>query len=97
MDRRAFLKLAGGAWATTSLEPGPRGPTGRVVGASHEVGHLLRAPRSAPVDGPVEHAELVVIGSGVAGLGAAWRAAAAGVEALVLELEPFVGGTSTSG
>ncbi len=96
MDRRAILKWAAGAWATAGLSPGPRQATGRIVGASHAVGHLLRdgAPRTSSA--PPERADLVVVGSGVSGLSAAWRAAAAGVSSIVLELEPFVGGTSTS-
>lgn len=39
----------------------------------------------------------MIVGGGVSGLSAAWRLAAAGVDVTVLELEPFVGGTSTSG
>lgn len=44
-----------------------------------------------------ERADVVIVGSGASGLSAAWRLAALGVSSVVLELEPFIGGTSTYG
>jgi protoporphyrinogen oxidase len=40
---------------------------------------------------------VVIVGGGVSGLAAAWRLAAVGIESTVVELEPFVGGTSAFG
>ncbi|MEZ4298081.1 MAG: FAD-dependent oxidoreductase [Polyangiaceae bacterium] len=52
----------------------------------------LPASRALP-----ERTDVVIVGSGASGLSAAWRLAALGIECAVLELEPFVGGTSTYG
>jgi hypothetical protein len=96
IGRRDFLASVGVGWFADQALP-DRGPiAGSVLGASHRVGHLLRGtPPKA--DGPAERADIVIVGSGASGLNAAWRLQRAGVSALVLELEPFVGGTSTWG
>ncbi len=67
-------------------------PPGELVGASHEIGHRLRADPPARPDRWESH-DVVIIGAGVAGLAAAWRL---GTRPLVLELEPAIGGTSRS-
>lgn len=99
MDRRAFLTTLAAGWTVDALVPSPQKIGGRVIGASHGVGHLLRdggapSPSSA---GLPESADVVIVGGGVAGLSAAWRLAPLGLDVRVLELEPFVGGTSTWG
>ncbi len=54
--------------------------------------------RELPAPGPLpDRADVVIAGSGVSGLSAAWRLAALGISTTVLDLEPFVGGTSTYG
>jgi glycine/D-amino acid oxidase-like deaminating enzyme len=97
MDRRAFLSALAAGWLVDAVVPGHRAPQGRLIGASHAVGHLLR-DGGAPTDaGPPTRADLVIVGAGVAGLSAAWRLADVGLDVRVLELEPFPGGTSTWG
>lgn len=76
-------------------------PQGTIVGAAHEVGHRLRSPKllaaSNAQDAP-QQVEVAIVGGGVAGLSAAWRLSAAGVDDFVLlELEPEIGGTARSG
>lgn len=94
MRRRDLLSTLGVSWFADQVLPDRGAIGGRVLGASHRVGHLLREP-PALADGPAEHTDVVIVGSGASGLNAAWRLRDAGVSALVLELEPFVGGTST--
>jgi protoporphyrinogen oxidase len=111
VERRAFLTSVAGGWLASTLLPDRAPMKGRVLGASHGAGHALRG--APPALGPAgasdlysaasepgalpERADVVVIGSGASGLSAAWRLAALGIPALVLELEPFAGGTSTYG
>lgn len=67
------------------------------MGAADEVGHRLR---SGPIPRPSrrEVHDVAIVGSGIAGLAAAWRLAAAGIrDVVVLDLEPVAGGTSRSG
>lgn len=72
-------------------------PPGEIVGASADVGHRLREQRTFAPERWERH-EVAIVGSGIAGLAAAWRLAAAGVRDIVmLELEPAIGGTSRSG
>ncbi|HEX7153981.1 MAG TPA: FAD-dependent oxidoreductase [Thermoanaerobaculia bacterium] len=72
-------------------------PPGVIAGASADFGHRLRTER-APAPTEWEAHDVVVIGSGIAGLAAAWRMRHAGLhDVLVLELEPSIGGTSRSG
>lgn len=120
MRRRAFLAQVAGGWLASTLLPDRAPMAGRVLGASHGAGHLLRGaggPAAAPppplppadLDAALvgreipsagalpERADVVIVGSGPSGLSAAWRLAALGVGSVVLELEPFVGGTSTFG
>lgn len=98
LSRRAFLTAVGAGWAVDQLRPTPAPLAGERVGASHAVGHLLRDPVSLPApSGPPERCDVVVVGGGVAGLSAAWRLAGSGLAVRVLELEPFLGGTSAWG
>jgi len=94
MDRRAFLTALATGWLVDTSAPSARCPSGRIVGASHKAGHLLREERSISADGPPDRADLVIVGGGVAGLSAAWRLAPAGLDVRVIELERFAGGTS---
>lgn len=77
----------------------PRLPTeGGFVGTSHEAGHKLRDGYSpAPPDNAWKTADVVIVGGGVAGLSAARKLKQAGIDFVLLELEPKVGGTSVSG
>lgn len=98
-SRRAFLQLVGGSFVLGQLTPPPRVIAGARLGASHEVGHRLLAsrgaePPAAPDDD--ERCDVAIVGGGVSGLSAAWRLGGLGLDVRVYELEPFVGGTSSS-
>jgi hypothetical protein len=93
-SRRAFLIATAGGFVVGQLAPPPRAAFGRTLGASHEVGHLLRDGLPDVPHAGAETCDVVVVGAGVAGLSAAWRLAPAGLDVRVLDLEPFVGGTS---
>ncbi|MEZ4445788.1 MAG: FAD/NAD(P)-binding protein [Polyangiaceae bacterium] len=95
--RRDLLASLAVGWFADQVLPDHPHITGALVGASHRVGHRLRLPLPSPDGEPPERAEVVVVGSGVSGLTAAWRLREAGLSARVLELEPFLGGTSTWG
>lgn len=71
---------------------------GRIVGASHALGHLLREPGGLPPPGTTERTAVVIVGGGVAGLAAAWHLARRGVrDMVVLELEDAPGGNARAG
>lgn len=77
----------------------PRLPVeGGFVGTSHEAGHKLRdGYRPRPTADAWSTADVVIVGGGVAGLTAARKLKRAGVDFVLLELEPEVGGTAVSG
>ena len=104
ISRKAFIKGTLGAagliflggmggcdpFATPSL-------TGKVKGASHERGHLLRNI-SLPSSTSKEQVEILIVGAGVAGLSAARWLKKNGIENFkILELEPLPGGNSAAG
>ncbi|MBK8258150.1 MAG: FAD-dependent oxidoreductase [Polyangiaceae bacterium] len=116
MQRRAFLSAVAGGWVASSVLPDRRPVHGRIMGASHSVGHALRGNDARPaalnpadIDAALpgreiaapapfpDRTDVLIVGGGASGLSAAWRLAALGVESVVCELEPFVGGTSTYG
>lgn len=97
MRRRELLQTTAVAWFAEQALGDDRRIHGELKGASHAVGHLLRTAIERPPTAPPERAEVVVIGSGASGLSCAWRLASAGVATRILELESFVGGTSTWG
>ncbi|HZO15446.1 MAG TPA: NAD(P)-binding protein [Polyangiaceae bacterium] len=90
MRRRELISALAAGWLAERVRDEMQGA---IVGASHTSGHRLRGPLP-PARGPSERADVVIVGSGVSGASAAWRLAAAGVEARMLELESFAGGTS---
>jgi hypothetical protein len=96
IGRRDFLATVGVGFLVEQLLGDDRRIAGTIVGASHAAGHRLR---EAPLlsDGPTERVEVVIAGSGASGASAAWRLAAAGIRATMLELEPRPGGTSAWG
>src|SRR5262249_10262218 len=87
----------GAGWLVSTVAPGRDAPRGRVLGASHALGHLLRDGATPEPAGPPERADVVIVGGGISGLSAAWRLGKSGLDVVVLELESFLGGTSTSG
>ena len=97
MNRRSFLGGVAAGWLLDTALPPPPRVQGRIVGAAHRVGHLLRDGGAAAGTLDEERADVVVVGAGVSGLSAAWRLAPLGLDVVVADLEPFVGGTSTYG
>lgn len=97
MERRAFLTALATGWAVDMVMPERKTVGGQIIGASHKVGHLLRDGGAKKTDDSPDVADVVVVGGGIAGLAAAWRLSPAGLDVRVLELESFVGGTSTWG
>lgn len=99
MDRRAFLSSVAAGWLVHAALPGRRPIEGALLGASHAAGHLLRDGHvsGSTFGAPPDRADVVIVGGGVSGLSAAWRLAEAGLDLLVLELEPRPGGTSAWG
>jgi predicted NAD/FAD-dependent oxidoreductase len=96
-SRRGFVAATAAGWLASQIAP-PKAPIrGNLVGASREVGHLLRDGAAKGAVRSTERAEVVVVGGGVSGLSAAWRLRGAGVRATIVDLEPFVGGTSAWG
>lgn len=68
------------------------------MGAGHALGHRLREGRAWPPPARTERTAVVIVGGGVAGLGAAWQLARAGVrDVLLLELEDAPGGNARGG
>ena len=74
-------------------------PSGGIVGQSVDIGHILR--EGSRFDVSNEHwqnTDVVIVGSGIAGLSAAWKLKGSGFTAfMIMELEKNAGGTSSSG
>lgn len=95
--RRAVLLATASGWVT-AMTPPPRPVSGAVIAARHELGHLLRDGgwQELP-EGPPRTVDVVIVGGGVSGLSTAWRLAPLGLNVLLCELEPELGGTSVAG
>ena len=96
-SRRDFLAGTVSGWLASQLAPGRRGIDGRIVGASHQVGHLLRDGGGTLAPTSTETCDVIVIGGGISGLSAAWRLGGEDLDVRIVDLELFVGGTSTWG
>ena len=97
LSRREILTLLLGApaaaWAC-QRQPA-RKYDGRIVGGSQSFGHQILRDIQVPATNDVEHVEIAIVGSGIAGLSAAWRLERRGEPRfVVLELESKAGGTS---
>ncbi|WP_324671181.1 FAD-dependent oxidoreductase [Hymenobacter sp. GOD-10R] len=110
VSRRAFLTRASAGLIGIMLGPsllvescGPATASrahiqGKLHGANHAVGHLLRQPGKLPAPSRTLRAEVVIVGGGVAGLSAKRWLQRQGVhDVLLLELEEQVGGNAASG
>ncbi len=97
MRRRELLQLIGAGWLADQLLADKHAIEGTIVGANHRLGHVLMSDRAAESGLVAEQADVVIVGSGVAGASAAWRLRATGLQVLMLELEDFAGGTSAWG
>ncbi|MCC6522212.1 MAG: FAD-dependent oxidoreductase, partial [Polyangiaceae bacterium] len=97
VSRRALLSSIGAAFLAHQLVPDKAPFGGRLLGASHTRGHLLRGAELPAPTAPPEQTDVVIVGAGASGLGAAYRLRESGLALTVLELEDFVGGTSAWG
>ena len=95
----AFLGVPAALAACCSHTAPPPLPEGEIVGASDVIGHRLRdGLHVTPSQDQWQHAGVVIVGGGIAGLSAAWQFLKAGFEDFVLiELERAPGGTARSG
>jgi glycine/D-amino acid oxidase-like deaminating enzyme len=101
-SRREFVAMLLGAPIAATLGCGaraPRIPPGTLVETGMTRGHaLVRDRRVAPVVSAWRDHAVVIIGAGVAGLGAAWELARRGVkDVVVFELDDVTGGTARGG
>ena len=97
ITRRAFVELLlGGAAAAACGSSAKRTPPGTLVSTGMVRGHQMRDAK-AVVPARWETADVVIVGGGVAGLGAAWALRKRGVTARILELDDVAGGTARGG
>jgi hypothetical protein len=103
MDRRRFLRVSAGAMGAASLSAATGGadeqmktttltPARSTIGAGRTV--IEEAPRRTPVAANVD---VLVVGGGPTGVGAALAAADEGAKTLVLERHGMLGGMWTAG
>jgi phytoene dehydrogenase-like protein len=101
LSRRRLLVAAAAAGAgalALRRDAGRRGRiAGGIVGASHAAGHRLRSRSDQRPDGEVKTG-VIIVGSGISGLAAAWKLARSGYDDFrLLDLEPRAGGTAAWG
>ncbi|MES2902315.1 MAG: NAD(P)-binding protein [Pseudomonadota bacterium] len=100
MDRRSFLSMAGGAGAAALSGAGfykwqEITPTLHYPGRSE--GHFLRDRRKLPAPTRVIEADVAILGSGIAGLTAAWKLNKAGHKGTVMIDGPQPFGNAAGG
>jgi len=73
-------------------------PPGEMLGASLNLGHLLRESGKLPPPSETRHVSVAIVGGGIGGLSAGWKLAKSGFkDFLLLELESEAGGNSRAG
>ncbi len=96
MDRREFFKTSTGVVGAGCLgaaaASGAAGPAGMNVAADRTA--IQEAPRTTPV---AAHVDVVLVGGGPTGVGAALAAATEGAKTLVVERHGMLGGMWTAG
>ena len=93
LKRRTVL-AAGGALLAGCHRFGQSPVEGGWLGASSARGHRLRAPLPKPGDGPLRKTDVLIVGSGVAGLACARELHKRGVDFALLDLEDEAGGNA---
>lgn len=95
--RREFVAMLLGAAAACRVRDRAGLPPGTLVETGMKRGHAMR-DGAVPAVTAWRQARVVIVGGGVAGLGAAWELRRRGVrDVLVLELDDVVGGTARGG
>ena len=100
MDRRSFLSYAGavGAAAGSALAfQRWQEITAQVHYPGRDEGHFLRDRRKLPAPGEVVETDIVILGSGVAGLSAAWKLKREGHAGALMIDGPQVFGNAAGG
>jgi protoporphyrinogen oxidase len=99
LTRRELVAALVGAPALLGLtRKAPRTIVGEFVEDGSGVGHALRDRQRAPTPARRERVRVLIVGGGVAGLGAAWALMRGGINDLkVLEAAPVAGGNARSG
>lgn len=95
-SRRDFIAGTVGGFVLGQALPPKPGITGTIVGASHRTGHLLRSASTGSARETIRR-DVLIVGGGISGLSAAWRLKDFGLDVEIVDLEPFVGGTSAWG
>ncbi len=101
LSRRELMSVLLGSWAAGTIGCSRQSlpPEGEWLSPDFSVGHRIRdgvRPKYDPSSS--EHADVVIVGGGIAGLSAAWRLKKAGLENFrLLEIEKVLGGSSRSG
>lgn len=100
LTRRQLLTTMLGAPVVAALGCQSRSlpPKGSLLAPDYKLGHRLREGIDLSNPSTTHRCKVVIVGGGVAGLGAAWRLQREGVtDFVVLELEQHLGGTAHSG
>lgn len=103
MTRRRFFLSAAAAlaagWGYTQVRSRNPSPvfSGKILGAAHDIGHLLKAGKLPPPSFD-KRVQVIIVGGGISGLSAGWKLDKAGFKEFeILELEPQVGGNARFG
>jgi glycine/D-amino acid oxidase-like deaminating enzyme len=97
MKRRDFLMLGAGAGALAACSPWSRDMSTRIIRPGMAAGHLMRDGAPWPSAREEISTDVVILGSGVAGLTAAWKLAREGHRRFVLVAGPEPGGNAAGG
>jgi protoporphyrinogen oxidase len=102
MNRKEFIKNVFGVAAFAGIAGSCKNQSniikGSIIGASANIGHIIRDGKTAGRSSAIIKKEVVIVGGGISGLSAAWHLQASGVtDFLLLDLEKETGGNSKSG
>src|SRR5689334_23201653 len=97
MDRRRFLLAGMGTCALAACSPWLRDTPTRIVKPGMEIGHSLRDTAHWPSPHDEISTDIVILGSGIAGLTAAWKLAREGFRRVLLIAGPEPCGNAAGG
>lgn len=97
MDRRHFLLSGASAGALAACSPWARPGRTEILRPGMAIGHRLRDGTHWPVPAAEINTDVVILGSGIAGLTAAWKLAREGHRRFVLIAGPERGGNAAAG
>ena len=97
MDRRHFLLSGASAGALAACSPWTRTSKTQIVRPGMSIGHRLRDAAGWPAPSAQIDTDVVILGSGLAGLTAAWKLAREGHRRFVVIAGPEMGGNAAGG